>query len=150
MKGKGLLILAVILLLMIGIGLYAYFSNKNKNSEHSSNNNPVNGNNVNPTNNSNGNTTPPNVPHVPSISDYAGKWMVAPYDGVKIYYNYDLAEAKSFNKGETIGWLGKEETGNWICPNRKGYYKVWNSGVTDANCDMIISDAAVKLIFGIK
>lgn len=99
--------------------------------------------------NTNTNTTPPNVAHVPSISDYEGKYMTAPYDGIKVYYNYDLTEAKTFNKGETIGWLGAEETGNWICPNRTGFYKVNDSGAT-GNCDIIISDSNVKAIFGLK
>lgn len=155
-----------LLILAVLVAAYLYFSKPNCKNIVCDPNRPgvdTNGNvakccgklgnpnpNQNGNNNGNSNPTPPNVPHVPSIGDYAGKWMVAPYDGVNIFYNSDLSVAKSFKKGETIGWLGDEETGNWICPNRTGFYRVNGTGTLTANCDIVISDSNVKAIFGLK
>lgn len=95
-----------------------------------------------------------------TLKDYTGSAVIADLDGIKVYYNNPLSTAKIYKKGQYIGHLGSEETDNYICPNRVGWYRIHDTNILQHNqflgtyitppCDVIMDGSALKRIFKIS
>lgn len=90
-----------------------------------------------------------------TLKDFTGNVVKAKFNGTKLYDN-DLNVVATYDAGQEIGWLGFEATGYFCCTNRPGFYKIYdvknapNGGVTGfCQCEAVMSDAALKQIFGI-
>lgn len=94
------------------------------------------------------------------LDDHKGEAVIALVDNTKVYFNNPLSVAKTYKAGQFIGRLGSEETDNLMCPNRKGYYRILDTGImqkhpifgvyTPPPCDVIMPDTVLKQIFKVS